>query len=83
MIKPLRLENNIYFKIKLFNSSMFCSNIYNCCLVSVATLQRSTHWLPTLLYALHNNLATPKNATHTKSVGRWASNAYMGVLIQI
>jgi hypothetical protein len=61
------------------NQCMLCSNGYNCCSTSVATLQRSTKWLPTLLYALHYILATPKNATHIKSVGRGASNAYMVV----
>jgi hypothetical protein len=78
-IKPLSLGNNIYFRIKVFSLCTLRSNGYKRCLTSVPTLQRTTHWLPTLIYALHCTLATPKNATHTKSVGKGASNAYMDV----
>ena len=58
---------------------MLGTNGSNGCLISVATLQRIIHGLPTDLYALHYTLAMPKNATHTNSVGKGASNAYMNI----
>jgi hypothetical protein len=65
----------IYIKIKKYSIHVH----YVPTDTSVATLQRSTHWLPTHQYALRYTLATPKNATHTKSIGRCANNAYIGV----
>jgi hypothetical protein len=77
--KPPCPENNIYFQTKLLNRYLISTNGYICWLTFVAKLQRFINWLPTHFYVLHYTLATPKNATHTKSVGKGASNAYIEV----
>jgi hypothetical protein len=77
---PIRI---FFQKNKTIQPMYVPSNEYNRCLISVATLQRFTHRLPMHMYALRFVLATPKNATHSKSVGKCASNAKIGVWIQI
>jgi hypothetical protein len=78
-INPCNPETNIYFEIKLINSHILCTNGYICCFTSVATFQHISHWLPTHIYVLPYILATPKNATHTESVGTGSSNANMDI----
>jgi hypothetical protein len=74
-------SNNIYFKMN-YPIRVIYVPTYTCVARHLLPLcNASTHWLPTLLYTLCYILATPKNATHTKCVGRGASNKRIHALL--
>jgi hypothetical protein len=86
------LENNIYIKIQvifcpeiIFVLNKSIHSLYvlyqRIQLLLDICCHMATHYplLPTHMYVLHNILATPKNATHRKSVGKCVSNAYINV----